>query len=71
MNISGQLIDWRTTMARRYNIGDNVFIPKLNDSGKIIEIKKVYVTVLTYYKYVVKTQNNGNLVVYEYEIRMV
>ena len=41
-------------MARRYSIGDNVFIPKLNDSGKIIEIKKVYVTVLTYYKYVVK-----------------
>lgn len=58
-------------MARRYSIGDNVFIPKLNDSGKIIEIKKVYVTVLTYYKYVVKTQNNGNFVVCEYEIRMV
>ena len=58
-------------MARRYSTGDNVFIPKLNDSGKIIEIKKVYVTVLTYYKYVVKTQNNGNFVACEYEIRMV
>ena len=58
-------------MARRYSIGDNVFIPKLNDYGKIIEIKKVYVIVLTYYKYVVKTQKNGNFVACEYEIRMV
>ena len=58
-------------MARRYSIGDNVFIPKLNDYGKIIEIKKVYVVVLTYYKYVVKTQKNGNFVACEYEIRMV
>lgn len=58
-------------MARRYSIGDNVFIPKLNDYGKIIEIKKVYVIVLTYYKYVVKTQNNGNFVACEHEIRMV
>ena len=58
-------------MARRYSIGDNVFIPKLNDYGKIIEIKKVYVIVLTYYKYVVKTQKNGNFLACEYEIRMV
>lgn len=58
-------------MTRRFSVGDEVKINKLNDSGKIIEIKKVYVTVLTYYKYVVKTQNNGNFVACEYEIRMV
>lgn len=58
-------------MARRYSIGDNVFIPKLNDCGKIIEIKKVYVIGLTYYKYIVETQKNGNFVACEYEIRMV
>lgn len=58
-------------MARRYSIGDNVFIPKLNDYGKITEIKKVYAIGLTYYKYIVETQKNGKIKACEYQIRMV
>ena len=42
-------------MSRRYSIGDNVFIPKLNEQGKIIKIEKVFVTGLTFYKYIVET----------------
>ena len=58
-------------MARRYSIGDDVYVAKIHDSGKIVDILKVYVIGLTYYKYVVKTQKNGNFVACEHEIRMV
>lgn len=58
-------------MARRYSIGDNVFIPKLKESGKIVKIEKIFVTGLTFYKYIVETQNKGKIKVCEYQIRMV
>lgn len=58
-------------MARRYSIGDNVFIPKLNEQGKIIKKEKVFVTGLTFYKYIVETSKNKKIRACEYQIRMV
>ena len=58
-------------MARRYSIGDNVYIPKLNEQGIIVKIEKVFVTGLTFYKYIIKTQNNKHIKACEYQIRMV
>lgn len=58
-------------MARRYSIGDEVYIPKLDEQGIIVKIEKVFVTGLTFYKYIVKTKKNQKIRACEYQIRMV